>query len=130
MGTSMSQLRWGRIVIGAVLTEVALIALVVPVQMLAGDAAIVYIVAPACFIATFVFGLWVARKANANFALHGALVGVLASMIYIALTWNQTLPLIFHLSHLAKILGGAAGGAFAARRLKVASSTVASSPRT
>jgi putative membrane protein (TIGR04086 family) len=112
------KLRWGRIVIGAVLTEVALIALVIPIQMLAGDAAILYIVAPACFIATFVFGLWVARKVEANFILHGALVGVLASLIYIALTWNQTLPLIFHLSHLAKILGGAAGGALAARQLK------------
>jgi putative membrane protein (TIGR04086 family) len=112
------KLRWGRIVIGAVLTEVALIALVIPIRMLAGDAAILYVVAPACFIATFVFGLWAARKAEANFILHGALVGVLASLIYLALTWNQTLPLIFHLSHLAKILGGAAGGALAARQLK------------
>jgi putative membrane protein (TIGR04086 family) len=114
------KLRWGRIVVGAVLTEVALIALVIPVRMLAGDAAILYIVAPACFIATFVFGWWVARKADSNFILHGALVGVLASLIYIALTWNQTLPLIFHLSHLAKILGGAAGGALAARKIAAA----------
>lgn len=111
------KLRWGRIIVGAVLTEVALIAMVIPVRMLAGDAAILYIVAPACFIATFAFGWWVARKADANLILHGALVGVLASLIYIALTWNQTLPLIFHLSHLAKILGGAAGGALAARHL-------------
>jgi putative membrane protein (TIGR04086 family) len=125
MTSSVSKLRWGRIVIGAILTEVALIAVAVPLGMLGAQDLLLYIVAPACLIATFVFGLWTARGATSHFILHGVLVGVLASLIYIALTWNQTLPLVYHLSHLMKIIGGAAGGALAARQVRAAAATTA-----
>jgi putative membrane protein (TIGR04086 family) len=125
MTSSVSKLRWGRIVIGAFLMEVALIAVAVPLNMLGAQDLLLYIVAPACFIAAFVFGLWTARGASSNFILHGTLVGVLASVIYIALTWNQTLPLVYHLSHLLKIIGGAAGGALAARQVRAAAATTA-----
>jgi hypothetical protein len=125
MTSAVSKLRWGRIVIGAILMEVALIAVAVPLNLLGALDLLLYIVAPACLIAAFVFGLWTARGATSNFILHGALVGVLASLIYIALTWNQTLPLVYHLSHLLKIIGGAAGGALAARQVRAAAATAA-----
>ena len=120
MTTAISRIRWGRIVIGGVLTEVALIAVAIPIRIVAGDAVLLYVVAPACLAAAFVFGLWTARRVDANFILHGALVGVVASLLYIALTWNQTLPMLYHLSHGLKVIGGAAGGAFAARQIRAA----------
>lgn len=49
--------------------------------------------------------------------LHGALVGVVALLIYAALTFTQELPLAYHVANYLKVLGGAAGGWYASRRL-------------
>jgi hypothetical protein len=49
-------------------------------------------------------------RAIAGFLLHGALAGVVAAVVYIALTWGQTLPSSYTLAHVLKVIGGAAGG--------------------
>ncbi len=113
----LSGIRWWWVLLGAVLTELSLFVLVVPLYMLPNGATIVlYIVGPACLAAAFVFGWWTARRAGASFALHGTLVGIAASLIYIAMTWSKTLPLVYSLSHILKVIGGAAGGLLAARQ--------------
>jgi putative membrane protein (TIGR04086 family) len=59
----------------------------------------------------------VARRAESRFALHGALTGLTAALIYIVLivASGQTQPLIYWLAHGLKIVGGAAGGLIARR---------------
>lgn len=90
-------LRWGRILIGAVLIEVVLIALAVPLLGFvdnplapgaqgAGDFTIFFVsVALACFAAGALFGWWVARPLSSKLALHGALTGIVATAIYLGI---------------------------------------------
>jgi hypothetical protein len=109
------RIRWALVLLGGLLAEVGIFAVVLPVQLLFGEQPFIYSVPPTCLIMTFGFGLWAAGRAGTRHVLHGGLVGAVAALIYIALTYGQTLPLAFVVSHGLKVLGGLAGG-FAAGR--------------
>ena len=64
----------------------------------------------------FTFALWVGRRLESGFVLHGVLVGVVATLLYIGLTRARPEPFAYVLAHMLKILGGAAGGFVAERR--------------
>ena len=51
--------------------------------------------------------------------LHGALVALVASVLYVVLTTALAapVPLLFHLSHGLRVLGGMLGGKLAQRRV-------------
>jgi len=109
--STITQMRWLRIIVGAVLAEVALFAVVVALNFLPnGAAALPYIVVPACVLATFAGGRWVARAAGQRLVLHGLLVGALAALIYGALTWKTAIPTVYVVANWLKLAGGAAGG--------------------
>ena len=69
------------------------------------------------FMTAVIFGRWAATPIQSQFALHGVLAAVVASIIYTALTTaaGVPVPLLYHLSHGLRLLGGAAGGALAGR---------------
>lgn len=110
------QIRWGRILLGGVFIELAMLSILVPVN-LASERTAYYLVPILAFATAFVFGQWAARPLQSRFVLHGVLVAAVASLIYVTLTTiaGAAVPLLFHLSHGVRLLGGAAGGAFAAR---------------
>jgi hypothetical protein len=96
--TSVHGIRWGRVLIGAVLLEVALVVLAAPLlalvanpfvaaaQAAAGDYTIFFVsVALACFVAGAIVGWWVARPLGSQLLLHGALTGIVATAIYLAI---------------------------------------------
>jgi len=64
----------------------------------------------------FILAVWVCRRVESNFVLHGALVGLVAFLIYMALAWGQPQPLLYKIAHVLKLVGGAAGGFAASRR--------------
>jgi Sec-independent protein secretion pathway component TatC len=85
-------------VIGAVLLEALLIAAAVPLlgfvanplapgaQSASGDYTIFFVaVTVACFVVGALLGWWVARPLSSQFVLHGALTGVVATAIYLAI---------------------------------------------
>jgi putative membrane protein (TIGR04086 family) len=110
-------LRWGRVLIGAVLMEVVLFAIAACAYFLPnGQNLLLYVIPPACLIVSLYFGYWAARGAGNRFVLHGTLVGLVAAVVYIALTWRQTLPMAYVVSHFLKVIGGALGGFIAQRR--------------
>jgi len=92
------RMRWGRIVIGAVLLEVVLVALAVPLLPLVDnpltggapdpskDFTIFFLVvsAVACAVGALA-GWWVARPLSQRFVLHGAATGVVATVIYLGI---------------------------------------------
>jgi hypothetical protein len=86
MMVDTNRIRWGRIVAGAFLLEVALVVLFIPILALGVDIATI---APYAGIATFGLGLWagrwVARKVPGRRLLHATLAGVLATVIYLGL---------------------------------------------
>jgi hypothetical protein len=129
-------LRWGRIVVAALLLEAAITALVTPVGMMygnpleakPGDNTAPYLTAAAlgCVVLGFLFGLWAARKTGSRAALHGLLVGVVATVIYfglcslapggvraVAIAYG---PLVYALLNVLRILGCWAGGTYATSR--------------
>jgi len=121
---------WGRIALGGFLVELLLMALTVPIFMWGTEAGVLFLGVFGSLVASFLFGLWVARRAASRHVLHGVLVGVVAMLIYgvifmvasrFAPPEQQTAsqPLLYYVvGHGFKLLGGGLGGVVAARRLR------------
>lgn len=120
---TFTAIHWVRILIGGLLAEVSVIAFVIPMSLLFGQHSLLYTAPPASMVACFLFALWVGRRIDSHFVLHGALVGVVATLIYVALTRAQPEPWPYLVAHVLKILGGAAGGLLAARQKSPLGST-------
>jgi len=113
-------IHWLRVLLAGFLAEVLVIALVIPFALLLGKNTLTYTAPAASLLACFVFAIWVGRSLNSRFVLHGILVGVVATLIYVALTRGGPEPPAYLFAHGLKLLGGAAGGLVAARRHKPA----------
>jgi len=113
---TLGSIHWVRVLIGGFLAEVSLFVIVIPIYMLAGQHVLLY-VAPAGSLATcFVFAIWVGRRLESGFILHGCLVGVVAMLLYVAVTRAQPEPVAYLIAHGLKIAGGAGGGFVGGRR--------------
>lgn len=112
----MKTIRWGWIILGAFLAELAIFAVAIPLALLIGQASLLYIAPPASLVAAFGFGLWVAKKALWRHVLHGALVGVVAMLIYVGMSLGRPEPIAYVIAHVLKVVGGAAGGFVALKR--------------
>jgi putative membrane protein (TIGR04086 family) len=115
------KIRWRRILVGGLLAEVALILAIVPAGLRLGETFLHYTAPPGSFITCFVAARWAARRTESRPVLHGVLVGVVAALIYVALTRAQPEPAAYILAHILKLAGGACGGWVAARRQGAAS---------
>lgn len=91
-------------------------AIVFPTLYLFGQRAFLASILIASALMPFIFAVWVGRHIESRFVLHGALVGVVAALIYLVLAWGQTQPLLYKVAHGLKVVGGVAGGAVASRR--------------
>jgi hypothetical protein len=69
-----------------------------------------YVIPPASFIATFAITVWLGRKVTSRPVLHGVLIGIAGSLMYVALTGGAREPWPYLLAHALKVAGGAAGG--------------------
>ena len=128
MSDTTSGLRWGRILLAGLLAEVTTIIIIVLIvtiydftvgagqteaqrQAFAGQAG--YYVAPlAGAVATFLFALWVGRKAQMRIVLHGMLVSVVATLLsvgFLVAAPPQTRTM-YIASYVLKLLSGYAGG--------------------
>ncbi len=65
----VSSLRWGRILGAGILAELAILI--------------------ASFAVPFADALWVCHRAASQFALHGALVGLVAALLYMIVAWGK-----------------------------------------
>src|SRR6266480_5945845 len=110
------QLRLGRILLGGFLAESIVFAIVFPVLYLFGQQAFLASILIASAVMPFIFAVWVGRGIESRFVLHGALVGLVAALIYTGIAWGQPQPLLYKIAHGLKIVGGMAGGAVASRR--------------
>jgi hypothetical protein len=112
------QLRWGRILVGGFLAELLVFAIVFPVLYLFGQRAFLASILIASAVMPFIFAVWVGRRVESYFVLHGALVGLVAALIYMGLAWGQPQPLLYKIAHGFKVVGGVAGGVVASRRTR------------
>jgi uncharacterized membrane protein HdeD (DUF308 family) len=107
---------WGRAVLGGFLAELTVFAIVFPARSLFGQRAFLASILIASAAMPFLFALWVCRRVESRFLLHGALVGIVAALFYLALAWNQPQPPLYKVAHGLKVVGGVAGGVVASRR--------------
>lgn len=114
------RIRWLRVLIGGLFVEASLFAVVIPVLKTFGQHALLYVVPVASLVMSFVFGLWVGRRVESRFVLHGMLVGIVATLLYVGMTRAQPEPFAYLLAHGLKMLGGAAGGFVAGHRREAA----------
>jgi putative membrane protein (TIGR04086 family) len=110
------RIRWMLILIGGFLAEAAVFAAVIPVAMVAGQHTLLYTAPLASLLMCFLGAYWVGRRIESRWVLHGALIGVVAVLIYVALDRARPEPWAYLVAHSLKVLGGAAGGLVAARR--------------
>src|SRR6516165_11961724 len=68
-------IHWGRVLFGGLLAEVALILAIVPLGLHLGDNFLHYTAPPGSFFMCFLGALWVCRRIESHFILHGTLVG-------------------------------------------------------
>ena len=113
---SSARIHWGRILLGGLFAEVALILAIVPLGLRLGEKFLHYTAPPGSFLMCFLGALWVGRRIESCFILHGTLVGVVAALIYIGLTRAQPEPFAYIVAHALKLVGGACGGFVAQRR--------------
>jgi hypothetical protein len=109
-------IQWGRVLLAAFLMELVLFAIAAPLFLSGARRVLVYVVPPAALIATFAMTVWVGRKITSKFVLHGVLIGVVGTLMYVGLTRAQPEPWQYLVAHALKIVGGAAGGMVLARR--------------
>lgn len=114
--TKSGQIRWGLVLVGGFLAELIVIAIVFPVLRLFGRPAFLASILIASAVLPFIFAVWVGRRITSRFVLHGALVGVIAALIYMVLAWGRPQPLLYQVAHGLKLVGGIAGGVVASRR--------------
>jgi hypothetical protein len=82
---SSTRLRWGRIIGGAFLLELVLVILLVPPLRILGADKVIPFVYPAVLVLGFAVTWWILRRVGQRTVLHAALIGVLATVIYILL---------------------------------------------
>jgi putative membrane protein (TIGR04086 family) len=112
----IAQIHWGRVLAGGFLAELLVFAIVFPTRSLLGQQAFLASILIASALMPFLFALWVGRRIDSRFVLHGVLVGLVAALIYLGLAWGQPQPLLYKIAHGLKLVGGAAGGIVASRR--------------
>jgi len=109
-------IQWGRVLLAAFLMEVILIATAVPLSLGGLGHVLIYVIPPEALFATFAVTVWLGRGIHSKFVLHGVLIGIVGTLMYIALTRAQPEPWQYWLAHALKFVGGAAGGMLLASR--------------
>jgi hypothetical protein len=114
--TSTTRIHWIRILIAGFLAEAAVFVVVIPVLLTRGRHPLLYVAPVASFVMCFLFAIWVGRRLESQFVLHGILIGLVSTLIYVGLTRAQPEPAAYLFAHLLKIAGGAVGGLVASRQ--------------
>jgi hypothetical protein len=121
------KINWGRVVNAGLVAEILLLLVYeFVVQLYGRGTASTVTVIGGCFLFMLLGALWVGRKIESRFILHGFLVGVVAVVYYVI----RSLPVVFSgeypmnywlaalYGHTPKLLGGIVGGFIAGRQKK------------
>jgi hypothetical protein len=121
------KIHWGRILNAGLVIEILFIGLYQIFTALYTKADLVNyaFVVIGSFVFMLLGALWVGRKIESHFVLHGLLVGVVAVVYYVIRSLPDALSgqyqnylLWFFVGHTPKLLGGIVGGFIAGRKAK------------
>jgi hypothetical protein len=109
-------IQWGRVLLAAFLMELVLFAIAIPLFLSGAGRVNFYVVPPVALVATFAVTVWLGRGITSHFVLHGVLIGIVGTLMYVGLTRMQPEPWQYLVAHALKVAGGAAGGMVLERR--------------
>jgi hypothetical protein len=127
----MRRIRWTWVILGAFLAELTVIAIFFVLLLAALAAGVPEIAQPMTpldyvdamamsFLSMLVFTVWVGKRIDSAFVLHGALIGAFGALLFtimwIGTTGSLAQPALYVVAHGLKIVGGIAGGLIAERR--------------
>ena len=125
------RIRWKWILVGGLLAEVTVMAIFFLLLLAAMAAGVPEIAQPMTtldyidamvmsFVSMLVFTIWVGKRIDSAFVLHGVLIGtfgiLLFTVMWIGTTGSLAQPALYVVAHGLKIAGGIAGGLIAERR--------------
>jgi len=129
--SAVRKVHWGWIVVAGFLSEVAVFAIFLLLLIAATLVGAPDVARPmgtldyvdallSSFAMVFLFTLWLGKRIESGFILHGALVGVvgilLFAIMWVATTGSVAQPPLYVIAHLLKVVGGIAGGLVVERR--------------
>ena len=79
------KIHWARVVIAAFVIETVLFATLIPIQLVFGMRALLIAVPIGVFFETLLLTRWFLRRVQFRTVLHGLLIGVIATFVYIGL---------------------------------------------
>ncbi len=127
-------IHWVRVVLGALLLEVVLFAVLVPISFV--SATLFLVMVPAgCFVFGYLVTRWLLRTLSSGLLLHGLLIGIVATAMYFGLVFMQPDGLasaiavygapLFWFSQAMRIAGCVTGALHRGRQAGARSSTAA-----
>ena len=129
--SAIQRIRWTWVLGAAFLSEVVVLGIFFLLLLAATMAGVPEIAKPmspldnvdallSSFVVVFLLALWVGRRVASEQVLHGALIGVVAALLFtimwLATTRSLAQPLWYVVAHGLKVLGGLCGGLLAQRR--------------
>jgi hypothetical protein len=121
----LRRIRWGWVLAAALLAEAAILAVFFLLLGAAFLAGVPELAAPmstldyidalvSSFVMFYLVVLWLGKRLDSDFVVHGALVGATAAILFtvmwISTTGSLTQPLPYVAAHLLKVVGGIVGG--------------------
>jgi energy-coupling factor transporter transmembrane protein EcfT len=127
-------IHWVRVVLGALLLEIVLFAVLVPISFV--STTLFLIAVPiGCFVLGYLVTRWLLRSISSGLLLHGVLVGIVATAMYFGLVFMQPEGLssaiavygapLFWFSQAMRIAGCVTGALHSGRRAGARSTTAA-----
>ena len=125
------RIHWGLIFLAGFLAEVAIMVVFFTLLAAAALAGVPELARPEStldfidamvsgFLMFFLFTLWVGRRIESGFVLHGALIGITGALLFttlvFALSGSPAQPSLYWVAHGLKIVGGITGGIVANKR--------------
>jgi hypothetical protein len=113
-------IQWGRVFLAAFLMELVLFAIAIPLSLSSERRVALYVVPPVALFATFAITMWLGRPIASKLVLHGVLIDVVGTLMYVGLTRGRPEPWQYLVANALKVVGGAAGGLALARKRQAA----------
>jgi uncharacterized BrkB/YihY/UPF0761 family membrane protein len=126
-----SRIHWGLVLLAGFLAEVGIMViffLLLAVAILAGvpelarpESTLDFIDAMvSSFVMMFLLTLWVGKRIESHYVLHGALIGLVGFLLFttliFALSGSLAQPPLYLVAHALKVAGGITGGLVAQKR--------------
>jgi hypothetical protein len=126
------RIHWGLVILAAFLAEISIMVIFFTLLAIAALAGVPELARPestldlidamvASFVMMFLLTLWVAKRIESDYVLHGALIGLTGAILFttlvLVLSGSPAQHPLYLVAHGLKVVGGITGGLVANKRM-------------